>query len=134
MPQPLIVVARIVAAGAALFALLGACGRPPTAPSPRPSEALAGSWVGSIGSEPATLVLSAAGDIPDGTVIVAGDTYVTERSQQSRLTSRENVVLVFRASSRVLHLVGAVSADGSRFSGTASGLWDTPQPFVFTKR
>jgi hypothetical protein len=134
MLQPLIVVARIVAAGAAVFALLGACGRPPTAPSPRDAEALVGAWTGSIGSEAATLEITLIGDIPDGTVTLAGSAYLTERSQQSRLTGRQNVILVFRASSRLLHLVGGVSADGTRFSGTASGLWETNQPFVFTKR
>jgi hypothetical protein len=134
MPQPLIVVARIVATGAAVFALLGACGRPPTAPSPRAGEPLIGSWAGSIGSEPATLELTLIGDIPDGTVTLAGSAYLTERSQQNPVTGRPNVILVFRASSRLLHLVGGVSADGTRFSGTASGLWETNQPFVFTKR
>jgi hypothetical protein len=134
MRHPLTVVARIVAAGAAVFALLGACGRPPTAPSNAGNEAIVGIWEGSIGADAATLTIALAGDEPDGSVTVAGATYPTDRGLQSRVTSRENVILIFRASNATLHLVGSVSQDGRRFSGTASGPWAANRPFAFTKR
>jgi hypothetical protein len=134
MRHPLTVVARIVAAGAAVFALLGACGRPPTAPSNAGNEAIAGTWDGSIGPDTATLSIALAGDEPDGSLTVAGATHPVDRALQSRVTSRENIILVFRTPGASLHLVGSVSQDGRRFSGTASGAWPANRPFSFTKR
>jgi hypothetical protein len=65
---------------------------------------------------------------------VAGATYPVDRGLQSRVTRPESVILVFRTPSATLQLVGSVSQDGRRFSGTASGAWPASRAFSFTKR
>jgi hypothetical protein len=130
----LTVVARIVAAGAAVFAILGACGKPPTAPSARVADELLGTWTGSIGSDPASLTVGVSTGLPDASLTLGAATYLTDRSQQAPVQGRENVLLFFRASTASLHLLGSVSADGRRFTGNASGPWPASRPFTFTKR
>ena len=137
MRHGLVRTCQVLAAGAALFTVLWACGRAPTEPT-RPDKTLEGSWEGSLNapSTPpatATLTLSNNGAIPVGTLRVDGVTYETDRDRQTPVDPNVVVTLYFRASPAIT-LVGNISDDNRQMTGSVTGLVTGGQTFVFVRR
>jgi hypothetical protein len=135
MHTRLVRVCQVVTAGAALFAVLWACGRPPTQPSARD---LAGTWEGTIQPPPepalsARLVIAADGSAPVPTLTVDGTIYDASSSPGSVLTGT-SFVLNVRSGQTLVTLTGQVNPPRTVMSGQVTGLSPGVRFFTFDRR
>ena len=137
MRQPLVRACQLLAAGAAVFTVLWACGRAPTEPT-RPDRTLGGTWEGALSapstpSAAATLTIADTGPRPTGTLRVGGVTYETDQDRQTPVDPNVVVTLYFRATPTIT-LVGQISDDNRQMTGSVTGLVTGGQSFVFIRR
>ena len=137
MRHRLVRVCQVLTAGAAVFTVLWACGRAPTQPS-RVESTLDGTWEGSLNSPStppvaATLTVTMNGRVPTGTLRAGGVTYEIDQARQTPVDPNVVVTLYFRATPPIT-LVGQISDDNRRMTGTATGLVAGGQTFAFARR
>jgi hypothetical protein len=138
MSHRLVRACQVLTAGAALFAVLWACGNPPTEPSPPGLADLAGTWDGRLLAPPdpelaAHLVIVVSGGSPAATLEAAGVTYVADDSRQGTLAG-VNFVLHVRNGSTPVTLIGQISRDKTQLTGRTTGLPPVDRGFTFIRR
>ena len=137
MQHPMVRACQLLAAAAAVFTVLWACGSAPTRPS-RADKTLDGTWEGSLNapSTPpvaATLTVATTGNVPNGTLRAGGVTYETDTARQTPVNPNVVVTLYFRNSPPIT-LVGQISDDNRQMTGSLNGLIAGGQSFVFNRR
>jgi hypothetical protein len=141
---------QAVAAGAALLAVLGACGFAPTGrtvarpPRPRPPDvtttirSLTGTWDASARAGGDTIRLSMSlqqsGDAVRGTLTVAGLDYPTDSRVWSRIDHRGQITLIFGQLPEHIVVDGRIDASGDRFEASLTGGGLPPTRATFIRR
>ena len=139
---------QTLAAGAVVFAILGACGFPPPPPHrrpvvlrprpPRPEitiRSLTGSWVGvrqtSAGPEPVTLSLIQRGDEVAACLIVRGRSLTSDPARPARLDVDGRFALDLGQTHERVVAVGKIDPVNDRITIWINGLWAQPATLVF---
>jgi hypothetical protein len=135
MRNVLVPAAQSLAAAAAVFTVLWACGSPPTRPS---TVDLNGTWEGTIQAPPepalsAWVVITSEGSVPVPTMTIGQTVYEPNRSPASSQTGT-SFVLNVRSGQTLVTLTGQVSPDGRSMSGQISGLSPGTRLFTFDRR
>jgi hypothetical protein len=140
---------QTLTAGAALFALLGACGLAPARSAPRPIvrphpprgdltiRSLTGMWVGvrqtPDATETLTLSLVQSGDALTGSLTRDGQTFTSDPARPARLEPSGQFVLEFGRAHEIV-VQGRTEATGNRISTSIKSLATQPIVVVFRRR
>jgi hypothetical protein len=147
---PLVRCLQACTAGAALFAILGACGLTPLGagrrprPHPRPHRAevlirsLTGTWAAvqdtPDGAQPLLLSLVQSGDSLTGTLSIGGRTLVSDPAHPAFLGSRGEFTLGFGRSHERVVVAGRPSPRADRLSASIRRDDLPPVAAIFTRR